>query len=366
MKKLGKILGWVGGVILVVFLIFGWDWYRPRLAEIFKPKMTFQPYVVFAADNIYYDSTTFPPAGFVRREVMIGDTCGIGRKIILPIALYAGKLDSRIAVSSEGMIYYLNKIDLRTHRFNLKTMSDLMFITADSLYINPACSHDGRHILFEANLTGSGSYRDIFCADLDSANPKPRLLTNNLTFCGSPSYTNDDQQIVYDCTHAGVVDLWIMDRDGKNPRWIMQGGANGNYQRPACSPTNNWVAYQVNYAGTVGIGAALLNSKKQVIKSVLIVNGVAGECLNPTWTPDGKAIVFQMKVRKKIGVFVRDYYDVFVVEFNPDLPPSPKPLIDRFVLDNYYPCWLPFVSDSVENSVIKRFVDTFRKKLPGA
>ncbi|MDD4902736.1 MAG: hypothetical protein PHE24_06405 [Patescibacteria group bacterium] len=349
-------------VAVVLFLCFGWDWYRPYLKKL-MPQSKYQPYIAFVGDSIYTIAADGGPTLIINQEVMIYDT-SIGRKITLPISLGV-KADSRIAASSDGKIYYVNGVDLELHKFNLKTMTDLPLTSSQYYCLNPACSHRGQLVLFESNLTKQSGYRDIYCLDLKSMNNTAQRLTSSLTFCGSPSFTHNDRHIIYDCQDAAGFSLWIMDKDGKNARILLVGGANGNFQRPACSPVNNWVAYQVNHGGSIGISASLLNWKQDIKRTVTIIND-GGEYLNPCWSPDGKKVIFQKRKSIAIGQTVRYFQDIYEADFNPDLPPAPVPLIARPLTTNVYACWLPVLSDSVQFSIAGAFVDSYRRNLPGA
>jgi Tol biopolymer transport system component len=268
---------------------------------------------------------------------------------------------SRIAVSPRGKIYYCNVND-ELRKFDLKSRIDLPALVCNSYTINPSCSHDGRYVLFEANLTGATGYRDIYCLDENNYTANIPKLTNSLAFCGSPCFTFDDRHIIYDCRDAsGLFDLWIMNSDGTNPDRLALGNGN-NCQRPACSPVNNWLAYQKNIQGVIGIYASLIKNNK-VIKTVTVVNDGA-ENINPSWTTDGKAILFQKK--KTVISLGRawDDYDVYIIKFDQNIPQQPVAITSRALFNEGDPCSLPILDDSTLTAMKALFPNSAALPLP--
>jgi hypothetical protein len=122
--------------------------------------------------------------------------------------------------------------------------------------INPAWSPDSQQIVYESYPAGSSSRvnGEIFKVSVDGSNNI--RLTNNKAYDGMPAWSPDGKQIAFvRSKQGGFENIWIMDKDGKNP-----------YQRttgyydwyPAWSPSGHQIAYStlladysfhVNYIG---------------------------------------------------------------------------------------------------------------------
>lgn len=141
----------------------------------------------------------------------------------------------------------------------------------------------------------------IFVADFDDIN-NPRQLTRfSAPDTASPSWSPDGRRIVFSTSEGNEPDeegivpekLWIIDADGGNLTRLTTG--EGSDRQPAWSPMANEIAFISDRASALQTQLFLLTlpdpddpTASPEIRQIT----TSGNNYTPTWTPDGRSIVF--------------------------------------------------------------------------
>jgi imidazolonepropionase-like amidohydrolase/Tol biopolymer transport system component len=236
--------------------------------------------------------------------------------------------------------------------FDVTVPVDVEAGTWMSLDVSP----DGREIVFD--LLG-----DLYTIPV--AGGEAKALTSGIPWDMQPRYSPDGKFIAFTSDRAGGDNIWIVDRDGKNPKQVTK-EAFRLENSPAWSPDSQYLAARKNYTGTRSGGAGEIwiyhrsggeglqmtkrateqkdegepafsadgrylywsadttsgkifqynkdpNDQIYVIKrldraSGKIVDYVTGPggSIRPTPSPDGKSLAFIRRVRYKSTLFVKD------------------------------------------------------------
>ena len=217
-------------------------------------------------------------------------------------------------------------------------------------------SPDGKEIVFD--LLG-----DIYAMPIGGGEAKP--LTSGIAWDMQPRYSPDGKWIAFTSDRSGGDNIWVMDRDGKNPQQVTKETFR-LLNSPAWTPDSQYIAARKHFTGTRSVGAGEIwiyhrsggeglqmtkrateqkdegepafspdgrylywsadttpgkifeynkdpNGQIYVIKRldretgkiVSFVTG-AGGSIRPTPSPDGKSLAFMRRVRYKSTLFVTD------------------------------------------------------------
>jgi WD40 repeat protein len=159
------------------------------------------------------------------------------------------------------------------------------------LYSQSAFSNNGKLLAFTAQRAGKDV---IYLLDVPSRKVVRRL---DLPFDGmmAPSFSPDDQRIVFSGTMGGVSDLYIVGVDGKNLKRLTN-DIYGDLQ-PSWSPDGRKVAFATDRAPPTDL-ARLHLAKWQIATidvetgAIEVLPGQAGHNINPQWSPDGQGVAY--------------------------------------------------------------------------
>lgn len=146
-------------------------------------------------------------------------------------------------------------------------------------------SPDGAFIAFTSARTGEG---DLYLVDTKRIEAEPRRITSQTG--SSELYVDwapDSKSLVY-VAHSDAGDnLWYLPAIGAQPSRLTAWA--GNQIRPRFSPTGNQVAFYANHDNPDRFDLYVIN-----IGSAprLVARGVYPDARGPSWTTDGKHIVY--------------------------------------------------------------------------
>ena len=144
---------------------------------------------------------------------------------------------------------------------------------------SPAVSPDGKKIAYVAKNIDGNEYVWVMNAD----------GTGNTQFYEGrePAWTPDGQKIVFVSRRAGKSEIWLMDRDGLNLSRLTISTAGEEYMQPSASSDGKRIAFTSNRNGNWDIWIMNLDGS-----GMRQLTNHLGEDINPTWAPDGKAILY--------------------------------------------------------------------------
>ena len=154
---------------------------------------------------------------------------------------------------------------------------------------SPAWSSDGTKIAFSSSM-GTG-LSEIFIAD--SSGASPRRLTTGKTDVSPVFNPRTNAQIAFVSGRTGLPQIYIMDADGSNvQRMTDQGYA----VSPAWSPNGLLLAFSwVRRYGPGVLGGADIYLMDIASRQIVQLTHDAGRNDFPSWSPDGRHIVFESK-----------------------------------------------------------------------
>ena len=217
------------------------------------------------------------------------------------------------------------------------------------LDFDPAWSPDGNWITFVSDRTGESH---IYKIDINGENLQ-RLTNQGDNH--APAWSPDGQSIAFDSTRnlelwdgtlVNVLDLYVMDADGKNLRQMINPlhriGLH-TPRSPAWSPDGKQIAYT---AKDDGIGIYIMDTDGQNARRV---SPLGTWSYNPAWSLDGKWIAYDAFVAENANPpdnsnAVRHIFIVSVEGGEPrQITQHPGP--------NYSPAWVPESFFSVSPTV---------------
>ncbi|MBX2803019.1 MAG: hypothetical protein KTR31_35375 [Myxococcales bacterium] len=149
----------------------------------------------------------------------------------------------------------------------------------------PAWSPDGGSIVFTSARTGEG---DLYLITTDEIEASPRRLTSMPN--SSELYVTwapDARALVF-VAHSDAGDnLWLLPAVGASPARLTSWP--GNQIRPRFSPVDDRVAFYANHEDPDRFDLYVVSMG---IAPRLLVRGVYPDTRGPSWTPDGKHIVY--------------------------------------------------------------------------
>lgn len=164
---------------------------------------------------------------------------------------------------------------------------------------SPAFSPDGRRIAFSSTRDGAGSGNaEIYVAQRDGSDI--RRLTENSAIDTSPTFSPDGNRIAFVSARAGGVHLYTMDVDGSDlTRHRVEGT---QIDSPSWNP-NPQLDDLIAYAASEG------GNRFQIFVYSLsdgwsrAVTQGYGRADSPSWSPDGRQIVFEASQQGKTHIF---------------------------------------------------------------
>jgi Tol biopolymer transport system component len=143
----------------------------------------------------------------------------------------------------------------------------------------PSLAPDGLSVVFSSNLSGKGNY-EIYEMDLLG---NPRQLTQGIGILTAPEISPDGRQIAFTRSdNANQTAIWLMNRDGSNPREVYPNGWD-----PTWSPDGTRILFASSVPG-YGIQLASVNLDGSGFQRISNLPDLRGR---NDWSNDGRWLV---------------------------------------------------------------------------
>ncbi len=169
---------------------------------------------------------------------------------------------------------------------------------------SPAWSVDGKKLAFSSSMDGN---QEIYTADVDEDSLKRGAFKiKRLTFNGgvdtSPTWSPTGRQLAFVSDRGGTPQIYTMDAEGSNVQRVSFGGSNW-HDEPAWSPAGDRIVYVARVDEVFDLYVLDLMSKRI---SKLTESNARNE--SPTWSPDGRHLLFTSNMKGGITqIFTIDY-----------------------------------------------------------
>ncbi|NOX74350.1 MAG: Tol-Pal system protein TolB [Alphaproteobacteria bacterium] len=177
----------------------------------------------------------------------------------------------------------------RVFVLNLKNMRRKALSELPGMTFAPRYSPDGKTILLSLS---SGGNTDIYSVKVRGG--KRTRLTSAPSIETAPSYSPDGNQIVFESDRAGSQQLYVMPAGGGEARRISFGS--GRYGTPVWSPRGDLVAFTKMNKGRFHIGVMRLDGTEERLLTASFLDE------GPTWSPNGRVLMFFRETRGAKGV----------------------------------------------------------------
>ncbi len=138
--------------------------------------------------------------------------------------------------------------------------------TDQGTWMNLDVSPDGRHVVFD--LLG-----DLYVIPIEGG--EATALTSGFAWDMQPRYSPDGRFIAFTSDRAGGDNIWIMDRDGSNPRQVSKESFR-LLNSPAWTPDSEFIAARKHFTSTRSLGAG----------EIWLFHRTGGDGLQMTERPD--------------------------------------------------------------------------------
>lgn len=179
---------------------------------------------------------------------------------------------------------------------NLATGSKQPIATFKGANTGGTFSPDGSRIAMALSGTGNS---EIYVAN--SQGKSPKRLTNNKNLDTSPSWSPDGRRLVFSSDAPGKPQLYEISANGGPMRRIPT-NVSSYCSEPVWNPVHeNLIAFTAAVSG--GFQIALYDSNKRSSK---ILTSVTNSAVEPSWTNDGRHLVFTQRTSGKTRLMLLD------------------------------------------------------------
>ena len=152
----------------------------------------------------------------------------------------------------------------------------------------PRFSPDGETLIMSMIIEGNS---DLYTMDLRSRSTK--RLTTEPAIDVSGSFSPDGRKIVFNSDRGGSPQIYTMNSNGSNVKRISFGS--GRYSAPVWSPRGDKITFVKSENGNFSIGVMNVDGseERQLTESYMDES--------PTWSPNGRVVVFSRETRGSNG-----------------------------------------------------------------
>jgi len=176
----------------------------------------------------------------------------------------------------------------RVYLYNIETRQREVVGDFPGMTFAPRFSPNGQRVIMSLQRGGNAN---IYSMDLRSK--RTTRLTNTPAIDTSPSYSPNAKQIVFESDRGGSQQIYVMNANGSGQRRISFG--KGRYSTPVWSPKGNLIAFTKLLNRKFLIGVMRPDGSGERILS----EGYHNE--GPTWSPNGRVIMFFRETRGVTG-----------------------------------------------------------------
>lgn len=190
---------------------------------------------------------------------------------------------------------YRNRNTQDIDMIELATGKRWTLVAQGGLNITPVLSPDGNSLAYSSSQEGNAElYR------LDTKTKAVQRLTTHAAGDLSPSWSPSGRELVFTSDRSGGPQIFLMSADGSNVRRLT---FEGDYNAaPAWSPRGNWIAY-VCRTPKKEYKLCVITPDGQ--KRLQLTTGL-GVDDSPSWSPDGRHLVFSSTVEGKSQIYMID------------------------------------------------------------
>ncbi|NOU11189.1 MAG: Tol-Pal system beta propeller repeat protein TolB [Nitrospira sp.] len=190
---------------------------------------------------------------------------------------------------------YRNRNTQDIDMIELATGKRWTLVAQGGLNITPVFSPDGNSLAYSSSHEGNAElYR------LDTKTKAVQRLTTHAAGDLSPSWSPSGRELVFTSDRSGGPQIFLMSADGSNVRRLT---FEGDYNAaPAWSPRGNWIAY-VCRTPKKEYKLCVITPDGQ--KRLQLTTGL-GVDDSPSWSPDGRHLVFSSTVEGKSQIYMID------------------------------------------------------------
>ena len=224
--------------------------------------------------------------------------------LILGVVVALSLTPLMIVVDAQGQIAFTSNRDGNFKIYVMDADGDNLRRLTNNPAIDgsPSWSPDGKRIVFtsyrDGNFMNGIPTTEIYVMDADGRNQQK--LTNNPAHDGSPSWSPDGEQIAFDSNRDGRFnwEIYVIDADGRNLQRITNSPNDDGWpddRYPSWSPDGKRIVFSARRE-------AHFESKFAVTYEIYVMDADGGNQQrltnnrnnewNPSWSPDGERIAF--------------------------------------------------------------------------